>query len=97
MQNLRWLVFLWLLTSSCLADQFRIVTWNLDWFPGKTPAPNPAQRVVHMSEAREGLLDLEPDLLCLQEVRDYESVQQLIEVLPRIQVSCGFQIQRTSR
>src|SRR5262249_24793717 len=32
------------------------------------------------------LLNIKPDILCLQEVRDYESVQQLIEVLPRFQV-----------
>ena len=39
-----------------------------------------------MSEARDALLDIKPDILCLQEVRDYESVQQLIEVLPRFHV-----------
>jgi endonuclease/exonuclease/phosphatase family metal-dependent hydrolase len=39
-----------------------------------------------MSEARDALLNLKPDILCLQEVRDYESVQRLIEVLPRFQV-----------
>jgi len=86
MQNLWWLICLWLLTSHCAADQFRIVTWNLDWFPGKTPASNPAQRALHMSEARDALLNMKPDLLCLQEVRDYESAQQLVEVLPRFQV-----------
>jgi len=86
MQNLRWLIVLCFLSSNCLADQFRIVTWNLDWFPGKNPASNPAQRAIHMSEARDALLNLKPDFLCLQEVRDYESVQQLVEVLPRFQV-----------
>jgi endonuclease/exonuclease/phosphatase family metal-dependent hydrolase len=39
-----------------------------------------------MSEARDALLNIKPDILCLQEVRDYESVQQLIDVLPRFQV-----------
>jgi endonuclease/exonuclease/phosphatase family metal-dependent hydrolase len=91
MQNLRWLVLLWLLTSNGFADQFRIVTWNLDWFPGKGPASNPAQRALHMSEARDALLDLKPDFLCLQEVRDYESVEQLVKVLP------GFQVHVVSR
>ncbi len=86
MQNLWWLVVLWLLTPPCLAEQFRIVTWNLNWFPGKNQAPTLAQRALHMSEAREALLNLKPDFLCLQEVRDYDSVRQLIEVLPRFQV-----------
>ena len=86
MQNLWWLGCLWLFASNCAADEFRIVTWNLDWFPGKNPASNPAQRVLHMSEARDALLNLKPDILCLQEVRDYDSVQQLIDVLPRFHV-----------
>src|SRR6266481_2993592 len=86
MQNLWWLACLWLLASNCAADQFRIVTWNLNWFPGKAPTSSPAQRVLHMSEARDALLKVRPDILCLQEVRDYRSVQQLIEVLPRFQV-----------
>jgi endonuclease/exonuclease/phosphatase family metal-dependent hydrolase len=44
-----------------------------------------------MSEARDALLNLRPDFLCLQEVRDYESVRQLVSVLP------GFQVHVVSR
>lgn len=39
-----------------------------------------------MSEARDALLNLKPDFLCLQEVRDYECVRELVSVLPKFQV-----------
>jgi endonuclease/exonuclease/phosphatase family metal-dependent hydrolase len=84
---MRWLILLFLLArAECFADQFKVVTWNLDWFPGKNPASTEAQRIVHMSEAHDALLDVQPDILCLQEVRDYDAVQKLVDVLPRFQV-----------
>lgn len=86
MQNLWGIAFLCLLAGDGFADQFRIVTWNLDWFPGKGPASTEVQRVVHMSEAHDALLDLRPDILCLQEVRDFDSVVKLTSVIPRLDV-----------
>jgi endonuclease/exonuclease/phosphatase family metal-dependent hydrolase len=84
---MRWLIFVFLLArADCFADQFKVATWNLDWFPGKNPASTEAQRIVHMSEAHDALLDVQPDILCLQEVRDYDAVQKLVDVLPRFQV-----------
>jgi endonuclease/exonuclease/phosphatase family metal-dependent hydrolase len=84
---MRWVIFIFLLVrGECFADQFRVVTWNLDWFPGKNPASTEIQRVVHMSEAHDALLDIQPDILCLQEVRDYAVVQKLVEVLPHFDV-----------
>ena len=84
---MRWLILLFLLArAECFADQFKVVTWNLDWFPGKNPASTEVQRIVHMSEAHDALLDVQPDILCLQEVRDYDVVQKLVDVLPRFQV-----------
>ena len=80
------IAFLCLVTSDGFADQFRIITWNLDWFPGKGPASTEVQRIVHMSEAHDALLDLRPDILCLQEVRDFDSVVKLTSVVPRLDV-----------
>lgn len=84
---MRWIILLFLLVrGECFADQFRVVTWNLDWFPGKNRASSEVQRVVHMSEAHDALLDVQPDILCLQEVRDYDAVRKLVDVLPRFDV-----------
>jgi endonuclease/exonuclease/phosphatase family metal-dependent hydrolase len=87
MQNMRWLILILLIVGGdCSAEQFRIVTWNLNWFPGKNPTSSDVQRVLHMSEARDALLSVQPDILCLQEVRDYDVVQKLVAVLPHFDV-----------
>jgi endonuclease/exonuclease/phosphatase family metal-dependent hydrolase len=86
MQNMWWLIALWLFASACFAEQFKIVTWNLDWFPGKRPVSTEADRIIHMSAAHDALLDLQPEILCLQEVRDLPAVEKLCEVLPNFQV-----------
>jgi endonuclease/exonuclease/phosphatase family metal-dependent hydrolase len=62
-----------------------IVTWNLEWFPGGKPNSSQAERLVHMSAARDALIDIRPDILCLQEVRDWDSVAELVSILPDFQ------------
>ena len=62
-----------------------IATWNLEWFPGGKPNSSQAERLVHMSAARDALIDIRPDVLCLQEVRDWDSVAELASILPNFQ------------
>jgi hypothetical protein len=40
-----------------------------------------------MSAAKDALLDIHPDILCLQEVRDWDSVAELVSMLPGFQTS----------
>ena len=67
------------------ADVVSIATWNLEWFPGGKPTSSEAERLVHMSAAKDALLDFHADILCLQEVRDWDSVAELVSVLPSLQ------------
>jgi endonuclease/exonuclease/phosphatase family metal-dependent hydrolase len=62
-----------------------IATWNLEWFPGGKPNSSRPERLVHMSAAKDALLDIRPDILCLQEVRDWNSVAELVSILPGFQ------------
>ena len=62
-----------------------IATWNLEWFPGGKPNSSQAERLVHMSAAKDALIDIRPDILCLQEVRDWDSVAELVSILPNFQ------------
>ncbi len=66
-------------------DVVTIATWNLEWFPGGKPNSSQAERLVHMNAAKDALTDIRPDILCLQEVRDWDSVAELVSVLPNFQ------------
>jgi endonuclease/exonuclease/phosphatase family metal-dependent hydrolase len=82
------LVIFWLLLAllqAASAEVVRIVTWNLEWFPGGKPTSSEAERAIHMSAAKDALMDLHADILCLQEVRDWDSVAELVSVLPGFQ------------
>ena len=85
MQNM-WRIILSLLFALQLAgaETVSIATWNLDWFPGKKPTSTQAERALHMSAAKEGLLQLGPDILCSQEIRDWDSFMELTSVLPKL-------------
>ena len=62
-----------------------IATWNLEWFPGGKPNSSQSERLVQMSGAKDALLDIRADILCLQEVRDWDSVAELVSILPCFQ------------
>jgi endonuclease/exonuclease/phosphatase family metal-dependent hydrolase len=74
-----------LLLQGAVAEIVNIATWNLNWFPGGKPTSSETERIVHMSAAKDALLDLHADILCLQEVRDWDSVAELVSVLPDFQ------------
>ena len=88
MQNLWRLIFLvllWCASPGWGEATLRIATWNLQWFPGHTPTSSESDRLLHMSAAKDALLELKPDILCLQEVRDWDCVNELVTVLPKFQ------------
>jgi hypothetical protein len=90
MQNLRRLTVailcaLLVILQDARGDVVRIATWNLEWFPGGKPNSSQAERLIHMSAARDTLIDIRPDILCLQEVRDWDSVAELVSILPDFQ------------
>lgn len=91
MQNLRWLIlFLLLAASASGAVVVRLVTWNLEWFPGGKPSATPEERERHFLQIANSLPQLRADVLVLQEVRDNETAERLARLLP------GFQVHVTS-
>lgn len=72
-----------------------LTTWNLEWFPGRDPAPGFAEEAIHISLVHEELEKLSPDILLLQEVRDEESAELAVRILPgmKVQVVSSFSSQ----
>lgn len=64
----------------------RVVSWNLEWFPGRFPEAGPDQQKEHMAVAKEALTILKPDVFLAQEVRDWAAMVDLVSVAPGLQV-----------
>jgi hypothetical protein len=62
-----------------------VATWNLEWFPGGKPNSSQAEQAVHISAAKDALSKSRTDILCLQEVRDWDSIAELVSILPGFQ------------
>jgi endonuclease/exonuclease/phosphatase family metal-dependent hydrolase len=64
------------------AGAIRVTTWNLEWFPNGSPKELPAaQQRKRIVAAADVLRPLNPDVILLQEVRDYEVCAWLAEAI----------------
>jgi endonuclease/exonuclease/phosphatase family metal-dependent hydrolase len=58
--------------------KLRITTWNLEWFPnGSAHEATPEKQAQRIQAAADVLKKLNPDILLLQEVRDYDACARL--------------------
>jgi endonuclease/exonuclease/phosphatase family metal-dependent hydrolase len=75
--------FLVLLISGCSGSQtVRCTTWNLQWFPnGSANEATAAQQDQRIKEEADVLRRINPDIILLQEVRDYEACARLVEAM----------------
>ena len=83
MQNLRWIIIvLGLLGCAQAAEVVRVVSWNLEWFPGRKPSASQKERDHHFLEVAAILPQFRADVIVLQEVRDDDTAQKLAAILP---------------
>jgi endonuclease/exonuclease/phosphatase family metal-dependent hydrolase len=75
--------FLGLLASEYSdAQTVRCTTWNLEWFPnGSVHQTSAAQQDQRIKEAANVLRPINPDIVLLQEVRDYDVCARLGEAI----------------
>lgn len=60
------------------AEQIRVTTWNLSWFPAGSPdEASPEAELATIEAVASTLNSLQPDIVLLQEVRDKEACEQL--------------------
>lgn len=62
--------------------KFRITTWNLEWFPnGSAREATQEKQAQRIKAVADVLKELNPDILLLQEVRDYDACNRLAEAI----------------
>jgi endonuclease/exonuclease/phosphatase family metal-dependent hydrolase len=62
--------------------RIRITTWNLEWFPtGSAHDATPEVQAQRIAAAADVLRPINPDIVLLQEVRDYEACARLGEAI----------------
>src|SRR4051794_40902328 len=80
------LVSLWLCGAAFVTgDTIRVTTWNLEWFPsGKSTKAAPEVEAQRIAEAAAIIEVLNPDVLLLQEVRDWETCEKLAQAVHKL-------------
>jgi exonuclease III len=79
MRFLRSVIFLFIFASSCLAGEFRLVTWNIEWFPGMRPGASGEAAAKHTEDVQRAIAEMNSDILVMQEIRDWEAAQAAVE------------------
>lgn len=69
-------------TSRAFGEELSIVTWNIEWYPGKRRNPDDARAAEHAAIVRDTLRAINPDLLLTQEMRDWQSFADLCDAVP---------------
>lgn len=70
--------------GSALAEAprtLRVVTWNLQWFPGGKPGATKETQDHHIEIIREGVRKLDPDILMLEEVGSEGALAEMLKPL----------------
>jgi endonuclease/exonuclease/phosphatase family metal-dependent hydrolase len=64
------------------AQTVKCTTWNLEWFPNGSAKETPtAQQDQRIKEAADVLRTINPDIVLLQEVRDYDACARLCQAI----------------
>ena len=64
------------------STKVRVTTWNLEWFPNGSPHDATLEKQAQRIDAAADVLrKLDPDILLLQEMRDYDACTRLGEAI----------------
>jgi endonuclease/exonuclease/phosphatase family metal-dependent hydrolase len=73
------ILFGWIVSASAAV---RITTWNLEWFPNRGPEELTApEQDARIKGAADVLRPLDPDIILLQEIKDFDACTRLAEAI----------------
>ncbi len=68
-------------------SKITVVSWNLEWYPGRTIESSPEQQEEHREAAKKELKKIDPDIFLGQEIASWEEFIDLCSVVPDLQVA----------
>lgn len=77
-------IWAWLFAITCgtvWAESLRVVTWNLQWFPGGRNGATVEEQTAHIALVREEIRKMNPDIILLQEVGSEGALKETLEPL----------------
>lgn len=74
------------LTTFTQAEPLKLVSWNIEWFPGVHPNASRADAFRHLKATKVELERLAPQIFLGQEITDARSFEKLAEVVPGMKV-----------
>ena len=81
------LIFLSLLTPAWSGTEpLKVITWNMEWFPGKRPTASAAEAATHMKAGQDALKALNPDIFIGVEINDWNAFHEVCAVVPGLTV-----------
>jgi endonuclease/exonuclease/phosphatase family metal-dependent hydrolase len=79
-------VFAVALCAPAFADSIRVTTWNLQWFPSGSPnGKTPEAEAANIKAAAAVIVAINPDVLLLQEIRNWDTAQRLADALKSLE------------
>lgn len=66
-------------------ETIRVVAWNIEWFPGKSPRATRSEAEAHMTLIQGELRRLNPDIFIGTEMRDWRAFAEAVAVVPGLQ------------
>src|SRR5688500_3077093 len=69
------------------ATTFKVVSWNLEWFPGRAPKSSQAEKDSQVAAVQAALAEIKPDILLLQEIRNEDAAKLALAKLPELKLA----------
>jgi hypothetical protein len=67
-------------------EPLKVISWNMEWFPGKRPTASAAEVATHMKAGQDALKAMNPDIFIGVEVNDWNAFHEVCSVVPGLTV-----------
>ncbi|MES2705796.1 MAG: hypothetical protein V4726_04255 [Verrucomicrobiota bacterium] len=78
---------LFLIAGGAGAESLKIISWNMEWFPGHRPTASAAEADAHMKGCQEALKAMNPDIFIGVEVNDWNAFREVCSAVPGLTVN----------